>query len=298
MFADICERSGLDPDCKCVLSDWDPGCIAQYDFFHYSLPNFQKKMYVFTEMLTVDRFKEILSHLFVFQDIIGEKSMVDYRDDIDMCMQRAKTNQDVNLGIFVVSKYTSKSRAGEGLIQSGVRVITNAVSAVTNTLSGDDEEAMNKEYAPQNIFRDRKNESDKRIILEIMMEASLIWQKELKGKPVAKPISSFNEAKNKESEYEGQLSSERIQIIIRNFYTKYSDKDNLSDWAKLYMDVIEEDYKKLISKIRLMLNNKLDDVQLPKVLMDMQKMIEIYDKYPLRQCGGAGRPRRSYRTKW
>lgn len=235
--------------------------------------------------LTDREFRNLLSNLFVFNDLIGDGNIMDFRADIEDCMKRIKENKEVNLWIMDVARYT-KERKGEGWVSLGVRQVSSALGAVSEGLFGSDAAAIVAKFSLQNILRSIYNESEKLLILEILLEATFIWEEEVMPVVERKPIKSMADAKEQLENYKKFVETMNIYEVTKRMYMRYGDNENISEWTRFHVRVVNDEYASLIKKVKAVLSNKLDDTQLPTMLMSLQKQVDDMERITKKTVGG------------
>ena len=236
--------------------------------------------------LTDKEFRTILSNLFVFNELIGEGNMMEYRADIDECMDRVKENKEVNVWIMDVEKYKSKQRQGEGWVSLGVRQVSSAVGSVSVGLFGSDTAAIIAKFSLKNILRSVYNEREKLLMLEILLESTFIWEEEVVPVIPRKEFRSMKDASEQLENYKTFMNTLNIYEVTKRLYLRYGDNENISEWTRFHMRVSNDEYASLLKKIKILLSNKLDDVQLPNMLISLQKQVDDMDRIT-KKIGGA-----------
>lgn len=239
-----------------------------------------------TRKLTDKEFRNLISNLFVFHDLIGDGNMMDYRKDIENCMKRIKAKQEVNLWTMDVAKYTGKQRQGEGWVSLGVRQVSSALGAMSESIFGSDTAAIVAKFSLQNILRSVYDDSEKMLMLEILLEATFIWEAEavpVVGRNVIRSMADANALLEK---YKQCVASMNIHEVTRRMYMRYGDIENISEWTRFHVRVVNDEYANLIKKIKAVLSNKLDDAQLPTMLVSLQKQVDDMERITKKTVGG------------
>jgi len=239
-----------------------------------------------TKKLSDKEFRSLLCNLFIFNDLIGEGKIMDYRSDIEECMTRVKEDKEVNLWIMDVNRYSSKKRK-EGWVSLGVQQVSSALGAVSESMFGSDTLDINSRFSLQNILRSVYNEREKTLVLEILLESTFIWEEEVL--PEIKdhiPIRSMDDAKKQLEIYRAFVNKLNLYEVTKRLYQRYGDNENISEWTRFHVRVVNEEYAALLKKVKMILSNKLDDVQLPTMLLELQRQVEDMERVTKKLGGG------------
>lgn len=253
-------------------------------------------------MLNQQKLTQILSHLFVFIDIIGQDNLNQYRYDIELMIEELGNNKsEKNITLQTIAsninihKYLGDKRVGEGALTSGMRSLTSAFSSVSSTLFGNDDEAIKRLFSLDTIFIGKISPS---LMLEVMLESSIMWEQfneKINGATSSSPkktneIKTHEQVRERLNAYKKLIQEEsNMHDIIRRLYMRYANKEEISEWTKFYINILDRDYSNLIGQVRILLANRLDDQQLPKVLMKLQNIVDEFDRTRnVAQLGGCG----------